>query len=31
MLTQAEGQAKMNGVDKLSPFQNQVTMPDNCP
>jgi len=29
MLAQAKRQAKMNGIDELSPLQNQVTAPDN--
>jgi hypothetical protein len=29
MLAQAEGQAKTNGIDELSPLQNQVIVPDN--
>jgi hypothetical protein len=31
MLAQAERQAKMDGIDKLGFFQNQVTAPDNWP
>jgi len=31
MLAQAEGQAEMNGIDKLSSLQNQVTTPDDWP
>jgi hypothetical protein len=31
MLAQAEGQAKMNGIDELGPLENQVTAPDDWP
>jgi hypothetical protein len=31
MLTQVEGQAKADGIDKLGPFQDQITAPNNGP
>jgi hypothetical protein len=31
MLAQAERQAKVNCIDKLGPFQDQITAPSNRP
>jgi hypothetical protein len=31
MLAQAEGQAKIDGINELGPLQNQMTAPHNGP